>query len=287
MKLFFTVVLLVNTLFTFAQSKNVDYHLDKEYAISSTGKLILDCSDAKVTITGSSRTTAHVKIDKEEITKGFSFGHREFSVDVSVQDGNLSIRENSSGSVSMIGYHSEKYTIVIELPEGASLTIRGDDGDFDVRNINGMIDMSVDDGDIHLTSCKGNDFRFQLDDGDLTMDSGKGNLDIDADDADVEIRNAQFDNILANVDDGDLIIETSLSNDGSYKITSQDGFVSMMITQGGGEFSVRHDDGHITAVGKFETIRESDDFTELRLAAGSAKVSIKADDARVKLMARN
>lgn len=287
MKLFFAAVLLVNTSFAFAQSKDVDYHLDKEYTFSSTGKLILDCSDAKVTITGSSRNTAHVKIDKEEITKGFSFGNREFSIDVLEQEGNLSIRENSSGSVSMVGYHSEKYTIVIELPEGASLSVKGDDGDYDVRNINGKIDMSVDDGDIHLTSCKGSDFRFQLDDGDLTMDSGKGNLDIDADDADVEIRSAQFENIVADIDDGDLIIETSLFNNGSYKINSQDGFVSMMITQGGGEFSVRHDDGHITAVGKFETIRESEDFTELRLATGSAKVSIKADDARVKLMTRN
>lgn len=119
------------------------------------------------------------------------------------------------------------------------------------------------------------------------MDSGKGNLDIDADDADVEIRNAQFENIIADIDDGDLIIETSLANNGSYKINSQDGLVSIMVTQGGGEFSVRHDDGHITSIGKFETLRESEDVTELRLAEGSAKVSIRADDARVKLTARN
>lgn len=153
MKLFFTAVLFLNASFTFAQSKDIDYHLDKEYAIRSNGKLILNCSDAKVTITGSSRTTAHVKIDKEEITKGFAFGHREFSVDISELDGNLSIREHSSGSVSMVGYHSEKYTIAIALPEGASLSVTGDDGDYDVRNINGKIEMSVDDGDIHLTSC--------------------------------------------------------------------------------------------------------------------------------------
>ena len=282
----FTVLCLSAT-FAFAQSsKTDDYHLDKEFKMSPTGTLSLSSADAKVTIVGSARTTAHVKIDKEVQTKGIVFSNREFEVEVTERDGNLSVQEKSSGSVAMMGYHYEKYTILIELPEGASITVRGDDGDYNIKHVNGSIDMSVDDGDISISNCAGNQFRFQMDDGDLIMEGGSGSLDIDGDDADVEIKNSNFENIVADIDDGDLIIETSLTNSGNYRIDSQDGLVSLAITQGGGQFNIRHDDGHVTSLGKFEIMEESEDFTRLKLAAGSAQVNIRADDARVKLAAR-
>ena len=285
-KVILSAAILLFAVFAHAQSKNNDYHLDKDYTIAPTGKLSLRCSDAKVTIVGSNRSTAHVKIDREVVTKGWVFGTHEFSVDVSEHDGNLDIRDHSSGSVSMVGYHYEKYEIRIEVPAGVSISVDGDDGDFDLRDIQGSINMTIDDGDIRLSGCTGKDFRFRMDDGDLTMDQGRGDLDIDADDADVDIRGGQFESIVADVDDGDLVIDTSLSDTGSYRIDSQDGLVALTIISGGGEFSIRHDDGHVTASGNFETLRESEDYTQLKLANGNAKVSIQADDARVKLSAR-
>jgi hypothetical protein len=79
-------------------NKSGSFHLDKEYTINATGTIHLDASDAKVFITGSNRKTAHVKIDRDVTTKGISFGDREFSVDVTEQNGNLSIRERSYGT---------------------------------------------------------------------------------------------------------------------------------------------------------------------------------------------
>ena len=284
--LFFAAGLSAISMCTSAQSKSNEYHHDQDYKISPTGRLSLRCSDAKVTITGSARTTAHVKIDRELITRGFTFGTQEFSVDIKERSGDLDIRENSSSQMGMVGYQHEKYEIRIELPAGVSLSVNGDDGDFYVRNINGAISMSIDDGDIDLNGCTGNEFYFRMDDGDLMMDGGKGSLEIDADDADVEISNGQFESIVADVDDGDLVISTSLSDAGTYQIDSQDGLIALTVTNGGGEFSIRHDDGHVTATGNFETLRESEDYTELKLASGNAKVKIHADDARVKLNSR-
>jgi hypothetical protein len=172
------------------------------------------------------------------------------------------------------------------LPEGASLQVRGDDGDYRIRNVNGRIAMDIDDGDVDLTGCAGDDFRFQLDDGDIVMDRGRGRLDIDADDADVRITNGQFTSIIADMDDGDLEIETSLSNTGEYLINTQDGMVAMTITQGGGTFDVRHDDARLITEGNFEKVERSESRTILTLASGSAKVDIRSDDARVKLIRR-
>jgi hypothetical protein len=135
--------------------------------------------------------------------------------------------------------------------------------------------------------CKGDNFKFRLDDGNLNMDQGRGSIEIDIDDGDVRIRNAHFTSLIANVDDGDFIIETSLANNGKYDIRAQDGLVSMIITGGGGDFSVRHDDARVIAEGGFDVHEKSENFTSLVLPNGTAKVDIRADDARIKLSKTN
>jgi len=269
-----------------AQSdKAGDFHLDQEYKMQSVGVIHLSSSDAKVFITGSTRATAHVKIDREVTTKGWVFGEEKFMVDVTEQDGNLMIKEKSgSTNVGMVGYYNETYTINIEAPEGASLVIRGDDGDYFIKEVNGSIELDLDDADVELTGCKGNNFKVRLDDGDLRMDTGKGTLELDSDDADVRIRSAAFDKIMANIDDGDFVLETSLSEVGDYYIDAQDGLISMTVLGGGGRFDIRHDDARVIAEGTFDTVEKSDDRTRLTLAGGNAKVNIHTDDARVRLI---
>jgi len=265
-------------------SSDGDFHLDKEYKMDAIGKVLLNSSDAKVFITGSNRNTAHVKIDRVVTSKGVMFGEHEFRVDVIEQNGNLIIKEHSrSVNVGIIGYYNEKYTITLELPEGASLEVDGDDGDYFIKSINGAIDLDLDDADVELTSCLGNSFKVKLDDGDLRMDTGKGLLDIDADDGDVDIKNASFDRIMARMDDGDFVVETAFAEQGDYTIEVQDGLVSIKVLGGGGRFDIRHDDARVIAQGNFNTVEKSENRTRLTLANGNARVNIRADDARIRL----
>lgn len=287
MKSIIAVIALFASASLWAQ-KNGDYHLDKEFDLRATGTIELSSSDAKVTITGSDRKTVHLKVDRSVTTKGLYFGNDEFALEIDNSNGNLRIREKSSSSShGVVGYYKEEYEINIEAPMGASLAIKGDDGDYTIRNINGSIAMGVDDGDIDLMECKGNNFKFRLDDGNLNMDQGRGSIEIDTDDGDVRIRNANFTSIIASIDDGDFIVETSLANNGKYDIRAQDGLVSMIITGGGGEFNVRHDDARVIAEGGFDVHEKSESFTSLNLPNGTAKVDIRADDARIRLTKPN
>lgn len=279
--IFLTAILIHTAIFA---QKNGDYHLDKEFNLNPSGTIELTSSDAKVFITGSNRSTVHLKVDRTVTTKGLYFGSDEFAIEINDADGNLRIRErSSSSSTGIVGYYNEQYEIRIEAPEGASLLIKGDDGDYILTNIHGAISMNVDDADVELFSCSGNKFNFRLDDGDLKMDEGKGSLEIDTDDGDVEIKNAHFKSILATIDDGDLFIETSLVDDGEYNIRAQDGLVSMIISGGGGAFSIRHDDARVIAESGFEVREKSDSYTSVSLPNGNAKVDIRTDDARVRL----
>lgn len=285
MKSLFLLALSLTSLVATAQSKKTeDFHLDKEYKLNSDGIIYLNASDAKVTITGSSRTTAHVKIDREITTQGIVFGGREFTVDVTEENGNLSVKERFSGTtVNMGGYHSERYTIKIEAPEGASLVIRGDDGDYSVEAVNGSIDLNMDDADVDLIGCKGNSFRIKMDDGDLRMDTGRGLLEVDADDGDVDIKNASFERISARLDDGDFIVETALAANGEYSIHVKDGSIVLTVRNGGGRFDIRHDDTSVVADGSFDEVEKSESRTRLILDGGNAKIDIRTDDARVRL----
>lgn len=286
MKSILAVAVLFTGLTASAQSTKIgDYHLDKEYKISPVGILELEASDAKVFIVGSARTTARVKIDREVNSKGLVFGEEEFQVDVSEREGNLTIREQTRRStVGIIGYYNEKYTINLEIPEGVSLRIDGDDGDYFIKSVHGSIELDLDDADIELTGCMGNSFMVKLDDGDLRMDRGQGLLEVDADDADVEVKNANFATIRAQIDDGDFMVETSLAENGDYTIDAQDGLIALKILGGGGRFDIRHDDARVSTEGGFEIIEQSESRTRLTTAAqGTARFNIRADDARVRL----
>lgn len=253
--------------------------------MESAGVIHLSSSDAKVFIIGSSRSTAHVKIDREVTTKGLIFGEEKFTVDVTEQNGDLLIKERSGSThVGMVGYYNENYTMNIEVPTGASLIIRGDDGDYFIKAVNGSIELDLDDADVELAGCLGSNFKIRLDDGDLRMDTGKGTLEVDADDADIVIKSASFEKIMADIDDGDFVIETALSENGDYYIDAQDGLISFTVLGGGGKFDIRHDDARVIAEGKFDTVEKSEDRTRLTLANGNAKVNIHADDARVRLI---
>ncbi|HMJ69618.1 MAG TPA: DUF4097 family beta strand repeat-containing protein [Cyclobacteriaceae bacterium] len=288
MKNLLTFSLILVTTISWAQTtKTGNYHIDQDYKVSSKGTIRLTCSDAKVFITGSDRTNVNVKVDREVETKGFSFGTEEFSVDIDENDGNITIRERSNSTqVGIVGYHNEHYTIKIQAPKGVSLIINGDDGDYFIESIDGAIDADLDDADVELISCNGDDFRFKLDDADIKMDKGRGSLEIDGDDTNIQIKDAAFTKISADIDDGDFVVETSLADTGDYYINMQDGRVVFTVISGGGRFDIRHDDTSVRADGNFSAVEETEDRSRFTLTSGNAKVDIRADDGSIRLAKR-
>lgn len=271
----------------FAAEAQEEFKLDQEYKMNLSGTIYLDSDDADVTISGSDRPDVRVRVYRKVVTKGFVWGDKDFEVIVEEDDGDLKIYEKSSGSnISVVGYMEEKYTIDIEAPHNVSLTINGDDDDYLITNINGAIDLDIDDGDAELRSCGGNYFKFNLDDGDINVDQASGKLIARLDDGDIEIENATFDEIDVRVDDGDILIETSFAANGSYKFRADDSDIVLNITGGEADFEIDHDDSRLYTSGDFQTLQDGEDFTRLKLGRGGAIVRIDVDDATVRLTAR-
>ncbi|KYG76664.1 DUF4097 family beta strand repeat-containing protein [Roseivirga echinicomitans] len=264
--------------------KDGEFHLDNTYSIGASGTLYLNSEDAEVRITGSSRSDAHIKIDRTQQIKGFTSGRAEFNVIVENRGDDLHVTERERSGVRIqMGSIRTDYRIDIELPESASIRVKGEDDDYVVRNVNGKIYMETEDGDIEIIDCRSNDFEFRLEDGDLRIDGGTGSLKVESEDGDVEVRGGSFNDIDIDIEDGDVMLETSLSDDGRYIIRGEDSSIEFVVTNGGGEFSILKDDGSVRASSAFETVHETDHRSELKLEGGKANVEIRTEDGRVRL----
>ena len=274
--------------FSSSAQKDGAYHLDEVYSIDPNGTLYLRSEDANVRITGTDRDDIRVVINREEEIRGITTRRDDFEMEIEEKAGNLYLTEkNRSSKVNMgIGFYRLDYEITIELPSNASLKIDGEDDDYLIRSVNGKIGIDVEDGDIELIDCKGNDFDFEIEDGDLSMDGGGGKLYANIEDGDLDLRNGSFTDIDIVTEDGDVLLETTLTNDGVYDFDGEDATLEFLVIAGGGRFNISRDDARVTAADIFKLMRETDSRVSYELEGGTADVSIRTQDGRVRLSKR-
>jgi hypothetical protein len=278
----FIIALILSTSIAYGQKDN-EFHLNESYPIADNGTIYLSADDAEVTITGEDRKDVAVKIDYYVSSKGIEWGSREFTVEVDPRGDDLHIQEFKRSNATTMGYYNVDYTIEIKAPRGVSLDIKGDDDNYKLTAINGEISINADDADVQMKNCQGKRFFFDMDDGDITMDQGQGQLTARMDDGDIEIMNAAFDNIDYRGDDGDVALQTSVGPNAMFKFSGDDSTFDIVITQGGGTFTINHDDGNIDFDDNFRLVDKEKERTVLSLTGGRGKIIISGDDIRVNL----
>lgn len=276
------LAIIISTSFSYAQ-EDKEFHLNESYPIGTNGTIYLNTNDAEVTIIGEDRKDVAIKIDYYVNSKGIEWGSREFIVEVDRRGDDLHIEEFKRSNSTIMGYVRIDYTIEIKAPIGSSLDINGDDDDYKITSINGEISVNADDANVVLKKCGGKRFFFDIDDGDVIMDQGQGQLTARMDDGDIEVMNAAFQNIDYRGDDGDVSIQTSVGPNAMFKFSGDDSTFDIVITQGGGTFTINHDDGNIDFDNNFRLVEKDRDRTVLSLTGGRGKIIISGDDIRVNL----
>lgn len=268
---------------TLSYAQDEEFHLDKTYTVNPSGKLWMNPEDAKVQIIGSERSDVRVKIDRFAEVKKKSRRNLDFKIEVSPKDGDLFIKEIQPSGSYYVSYGRVDYKILVELPEGVSLVVRSDDSNYEIKNVNGSIDVMLDDGDVVLNNCGGDRFDFNMDDGDVIMDKAKGELYAKLDDGNIKVYNADLENVNISSDDGRILLETQLTDSGSYQLEGDDSSIELVVLSGGGNIIVRGDDTSVRATSGFEEIESSESRHRYKLPGGSAKVSIRNDDGQVRI----
>ena len=284
------VLSLLSVLFSFYTAgagdlKGYEYKLDKIYPIDADGTLHLKTNDADIRIVGSNRSDVHLKVFRSVNIKGiFSSNEENFRIDVEDMGGDLIVREikrSYRGGVTI--QSDEVYKITIEVPNSISLKLRGDDDNYHISNIGGMVKINVDDGDVMLDNCSGSSIDLDIEDGNIEMSGAKGQLWVTLDDGDLYASDCEFEKVEIRGDDADIHLETSLASNGDYSLRVDDGNLNLQIRGGGGDFDIRHDDGRIRASGDFDLTYSGETRHEFKLTGGNAKVFVKTDDGNVEL----
>ena len=271
-----------------AQARKDQFDLDEVYPLDRDGTIYLTTDDADVEIVGSNRRDVHLEIHYECKRSGLFWESKgePFEVEVRAENGNLYIKEIEDDHTCvgiLMQSHEMRHTVLLEVPEGASLKIRGDDDDYDITNVQGSITMDFEDGDAVLEKCLGGNYELELDDGNVEMKGGNGALSAYLEDGDLIVWDGAFEEIDVEVEDGDIEIATSLDDKGSYRLECEDGDIVLAILNGGGEFRITYDDGRVRASGAFHEEEDEEHFSLYTLPGGNAQVRIRAEDGRVRL----
>ncbi len=281
------LALLIVPLLATAQ-KNREFNLDQSYDIGSDATINMRTDDAEVRITGSDTRQVKVRIERRVKSGGLRLGdEHDLTVKVYTKNGDLHISDRQPQGVTwnIMGYSYEVYRIDIETPAEVNLKLEGDDDNYLIRNVNGNIEVRLDDGDLELLDCQGEEFDFRVDDGDINMNSGQGELYADIEDGDLIVDKGSFEQLLVKIDDGNVDVKTDLKSFGTYRITSDDGQVDLTITGGGGNIDVSHDNSRISTTPEFKLLGKTEHNSRYQLPGGDAEVVIRADDGSIRLSA--
>jgi len=267
------------------------FHLDEVYPLAKDGTIYLSTGDAEVKIIGSERNDVHVAIDYEGRTSGLFWesGGEPFKVEVTPDEGDLIIEEVDR-DVTRIGILISssciEYKVLLEVPIRANLDVRGDDDEYQIRNVQGKIAMDFDDGEAIIEDCNGGFYDLEAEDGCIEMRGGSGSLEVACEDGEISISKGAFSEIRAEVEDGDMEIATKIADDGIYALECEDGWIKFTVLAGGGEFRVDYDDGRVRASSEFEEAEEEDGLAIYSLPGGKARVRIRIEDGKVRLLKR-
>ncbi len=280
------LLLIIGLSVSSAEAKRYEYHLDEVYPIGSNGTIILDTGDAEIRIEGTDRSDVRLVVDWTQIISGLyvKANDEPFEMEVRPDGDNLRIREIDGGSYMGIMVSSnEHYEIVIEAPKGVSLKLNGDDDNYSVTGIDGSIDLSFDDGRAYFGECGSRQFDLECNDGTIELEGGAGTLYVTIDDGRIIVEEGNFRSIEATINDGEIDIATSLADKGDYRLRCDDGRVVFTVLEGGGEFTVDYDDGHVRAASSFDLIDKDEGYEFYKLDGGSARVRCRIEDGYIRL----
>lgn len=276
---FFTLLL-----FTLTASTQSTFSLDQVYDVSPNGTLKLTTEDANVTIKGTSRKDAHVKIYRKIKSKSEIVGSWEIVVNNS--GGDLSLTEKDqqyNKGKKWLNYEQLQYTVEIEIPYGMELKIIGEDDDYVIDQINGDIDLTMEDGNANISGCDSKYWNITMEDGDVDIDKMNGEARLRMEDGDIIIKDGDFSSFSAILQDGDIDVESNLNANAEIEIQAEDGDITFTYNDGGGEFDVNFEDGDVSIKSDgYDVVSKKDNRKKIKTSSnGSAEVRISVEDGDV------
>ena len=147
------------------------------------------------------------------------------------------------------GHHNNSTTVDYELkvPRKVDLRLENDEGDIKVTNLDGDLDIDIDEGELLLKNIKFNDINIDVDEGDIDcydLKGPKGRLLIGADEGTIRLEKVQMRKLRINCDEGDIILRGIETN--TCEIETDEGDIEAKIDfQFNGNYRMYSDEGDV------------------------------------------
>ncbi len=146
--------------------------------------------------------------------------------------------------------HRRSPTVDFELtvPREINLNLVNDEGDVEVKSINGDVEIHVDEGDIEIRDIDFNELNLSVDEGDIdgfNLKNPGGRLTIEVDEGDIVFEDINVRRFRVECDEGDITVKDLSCN--SCNISTDEGDVELDISlEENDRYQISADEGNVT-----------------------------------------
>lgn len=223
----------------------------KSIAARAPGELHLDLGDATIEICPGAadrveiEAVYHARIEHPTREPDFRLDVREGPDGVRAVGREVAVDGSSLGGYTR---RLQRYMARVWAPADLALTVRGKDGDVDVRDWRGPVDCRLKDGSLRIVGCRGQ-VRARLDDGDLQVwdcRTDDGVIALGTADGSLDLQGVDAPRVRVRTLDGDVRARLPARPEAEVSIATIDGAVLLDLDPAwAGEFGVSASHGEI------------------------------------------
>jgi hypothetical protein len=199
----------------------------------------------------------------------------------------------------------------LKVPENVNLRLVCDEGDVEISETRGELLVNVDEGDIYLDDIVSDRviievdegdlvlrgfedsdsgiWEIRTDEGDLTLDSGRiHELNLYSDEGEILLTHTDVYQMILETDEGDISADFQPAQDGRYKVTTDEGNLSITLPAGCDlDVLARTMDGSIRCDFPIEIDREGDGSkAKGQLGSGGGEMRLYTDEGHLEIKKR-
>jgi hypothetical protein len=266
-----------------ARTYDYDRVIDKAFDASGLKRVVIHAEDMRVEGWEVDSVEVHAEYHVE--TKGWFWGGSEsYDVEFDKSGQTLEIREieEGHGIFGIMMTRRAHNEFIVRMPERLAVELRGEDGRIRVQDMNGPVRVEFEDGRLEAWNLSSPDLRIHFEDGSAQLSEIRGPLEVEFEDGSLQAQECELTALRLDYSDGRAEVEASLSGEGPYRVTLDDGlFEWVMPSSTAATIEANVDDGLITA--DFSGLNKNSyhRFFGHSLGNGGPLVEIEAEDGRI------
>jgi len=274
-----------------ALAEKITKDYDQSFPVKSGMRLVLDHGDGDVTVTPWDRDEVRVVVKYRAEVNRIGWGSdMKFEVSFSTSRDEVRVvgHESGFGGVGIFTSDVRIYTYTISAPTYLDLETVGEDGDINVADWQGNLDIRVEDGDVDLARLRSDRVAVRLKDGDLTIRESRGEFDIEMEDGDLELIDVAAEVLRADLEDGDVTADLLGATGMDVEISTGDGRVEIRLPEDAStRYSLRTSDGRLSVEVPDAAIDHHKHQASGTLGEGDGDLRVTTDDGAVTLRLRS